>query len=301
MEVSVHPSVGRVNTYAAPASSPPASLPWAPTAMMFPSPLTDTEWPNRSRASSTGALRRADVDVAIHPPEGFVNTYAAPGASGDPATIVLPSLLTDTDSPSCARASTSSGPVKRIAVDADAHPLDGRVNTYTEPGESPRAPTATMLPSPLADTDAPSWSPAAASDAVSLTAEDAVTHPLDGRVNTYAAPASPPPESLPRAPMVMVLPSALMDAELPKRSPAAASDAVNLTAVDIEAHPVDGFANTYAAPASAPPESLPGAPTTIVFPSALIDAELPKRSPAAASDAVNLPASVQLLMLFVNT
>ena len=175
------------------------------------------------------------------------------------------------------------------------------MNTYTEPGESPRAPTAMALPSPLADTDVPSWSSASASDAVSLTAADAVAHPVAGRVNTYAAPASCPPVSLPCAPMVMALPSALTDTERPKRSPAAPSDAVSLAAVDAVTHPLDGLVKTYAEPLSLPLSSSAYAPMTMVFPSALMDTECPKRSPAAPSDAVSLPASVQELMLFVKT
>ena len=184
------------------------------------------------------------MDVAAHPPDGRVNTYAAPGASGDPATIVPPSPLTDTDSPSCARASTSEGPVSLIVVDVATHPPDGIVNTYTEPGESPRAPTATVLPSWLADTDAPNSSSASPSDAVSLTAPDAVTHPPAGRVNTYAAPASSSSASLLCAPTTIALPSPLMETELPKPSPAAPSDAVSLTAPDVVAHPPAGRVNT---------------------------------------------------------
>ena len=182
--------------------------------------------------------------MAIHPPDGSVNTYAAPGASGDPATIVPPSPLTDTDPPSCARASTSEGPVNFIVVDVATHPPDGIVNTYTEPGESPLAPTAIVPPSWLADTDAPNSSSASPSDAVSLTVPEAVAHPLAGRVNTYAAPASSPPESLPCAPTVIELPSPLSDTEPPKPSPAAPSDAVSLTTPDDVAHPPAGRVNT---------------------------------------------------------
>ena len=184
------------------------------------------------------------MDVAAHPPDGIVNTYTAPGASGDPATIVPPSPLMDTDSPSCARASTSEGPVSLIVVDVATHPPDGRVNTYTEPGESPRAPTATVLPSWLADTDAPNSSSASPSDAVSRADVDVAAHPPDGRVNRYAAPASSPSASLLCAPTTIALPSPLMETELPKPSPDAPSDAVSRADVDVAAHPPAGRVNT---------------------------------------------------------
>ena len=190
-----------------------------------------------------------EVDVAVHPSDGIVNTYAAPGASGDPATIVPPSPLTDTDPPICARASTSKGPVNLVVVDVATHPADGMVNTYTEPGESPRAPTAIVPPSWLADTDAPNSSSAAPSDAVSLTPADDVAHgrridPLLGLLNKYAAPASSPPESLLWAPTMIALPSPLDDTELPKPSPAAPSDAVSLTVPAVVDHPPAGRVNT---------------------------------------------------------
>ena len=185
------------------------------------------------------------MDVAIHPLAGIANTYAAPGASGDPATMVLPSPLIDTDPPSWARASTWEGPVSLIVVDVATHPPDGTVNTYTEPGESPLAPIAIVPPSWLADTDVPNSSAAMPSAAVSLTPADDVAHPVAGRANTYAAPASAAaPTSLLCAPTMIVLPSPLMDTELPKPSPAAPSDAVSLIVPAADPHPPDGMVNT---------------------------------------------------------
>ena len=174
---------------------------------------------------------------------GFVNTYAAPGASGDPATIVSPSPLSDTDPPICARASTSEGTVSLNVPAAVVHGVDV-VNTYTEPGSSPLAPIAMVLPSWLADTDDPNASLAAPSDAVSLTVPAAVAQPASGFVNTYAAPAPVAPASLPGAPTTMALPSPLRDTQLPKPSPAAPSDAVSLIVPAAFAHPASGFVNT---------------------------------------------------------
>ena len=128
------------------------------------------------------------MDVAGHPSSGFVNRYTAPespalsSSPGAPTTTLLPSALTDTSRPN----SSSASPATAVSlVDVAFH---GLVNTYAEPASSSlpsprRAPTATVLPSPLTDTDQPNTSSAAPSGAVSLSDMADVVHPPDGRVN----------------------------------------------------------------------------------------------------------------------
>ena len=80
--------------------------PFAPTAMTPPSELTDTDWPNPSRAAPSDARSLTGVGVdASHPPVGLVNTYIAPASFAvessllAPTTTVPSSALTDTDRP----------------------------------------------------------------------------------------------------------------------------------------------------------------------------------------------------------
>ena len=83
--------------------------------------------------SATPAL----VSASAHPPDGLVNTYAAPllklgqePALNDlaPTTIVPPSLLTDTEYPNCARCR-----VARVSFADCDHPRPDLVNTYADP------------------------------------------------------------------------------------------------------------------------------------------------------------------------
>ena len=69
-----HPVAGLVNTYVDPESAPLSSSVRDPTAIVPPSALTDTEFPNRSPAAPSDAVSLADVDVAAHPAAGLVNT-----------------------------------------------------------------------------------------------------------------------------------------------------------------------------------------------------------------------------------
>ena len=68
-------------------------------ATVLPSALTDTEYPLLLQPVS-GSLTPAEV--VSHPPDGLVNTYAAPlreSPAGAPTAIVLPSEFVDTDHP----------------------------------------------------------------------------------------------------------------------------------------------------------------------------------------------------------
>ena len=53
---------------------PLSSSPYAPTAIVLPSALTDTDAPNTSSAAASDAVSLADADVAAHPVAGLVNT-----------------------------------------------------------------------------------------------------------------------------------------------------------------------------------------------------------------------------------
>ena len=111
-------------------------MPDAPTATLPPSALTDTGLPNRSLAVPSAAVSFADVDAAVHPLDGLVNTYAAPlsptlpSPLADPTTIVLPSPLTDTESPNHSPSAPSDAVSLALVVVADDdHPVAGLVNT----------------------------------------------------------------------------------------------------------------------------------------------------------------------------
>ena len=134
VDVATHPPEGFMNTYTAPllreASLWALSLPSAPTAILPPSALTDTDLPNKSPADASDAVSFADTADAAHPVAGLVNTYAAPLSPPRPApsTIVLPSPLTDTDSPNQSPSAPSDA--VSLADEADAvHPVAGLVNT----------------------------------------------------------------------------------------------------------------------------------------------------------------------------
>ena len=104
--VDTHPVVGFVNTCAAPVLAPPRCS--APTTTVFPSPLTATLWPNRSRTGfppdMSPVVNTAAILVFAHPVAGLVYTYAAGATEGSPeglvpTTIVSPFALTDTERP----------------------------------------------------------------------------------------------------------------------------------------------------------------------------------------------------------
>ena len=85
---------------------PLSASPFAPTAMMPPSALTDTDCPNPSPAAPSDASSLTGVGVdASHPPVGLVNMYIAPASLAvessllAPTTTVPSSALTDTDCP----------------------------------------------------------------------------------------------------------------------------------------------------------------------------------------------------------
>ncbi len=83
-----------------------------------------------------------------------------------------------------------------------------------------------MLPSLLTDADTPKPSPAAVSSPKILTPVGGVagSHPPEGLVNTYAAPASVPCALSAIAPTTIVLSSALAAVDLPKSSLVAGLD-----------------------------------------------------------------------------
>ena len=148
VSADAHPVFGFVNTYTAPELPMLllASLSGVPMTTVFPSPLTATASPNRScvTRSAVAILNFAPpLNVPLpHPPDGFVNTYAAPTAvtievassNGAPTTIVLPSLLTDTAHPKRSPAAVSNPTsLLRVGVVPLPHPPDGLANTYTAP------------------------------------------------------------------------------------------------------------------------------------------------------------------------
>ena len=83
--------------------------------MMLPSALTDTDSPNQSPTAPSGAASLTPLggeSALPHPPDGLVNTYAAPVERASfraPTAIVLPSALTDTDAPRLAPMSLPEG------------------------------------------------------------------------------------------------------------------------------------------------------------------------------------------------
>ena len=167
VSAAAHPVFGFVNTCTAPelVTVLLASLSGDPMTTVFPSPLTDTASPNRSclTRSAFAILNFApllNVPVPVHPPDGLVNTYAAPtfvtiavaSSNGAPTTIVLPSLLTDTAHPKRSPAAVSYPTTFLLGgVVPLLHPPDGFVNTYTAPALVPRpslswdAPTTIVL------------------------------------------------------------------------------------------------------------------------------------------------------------
>ena len=164
--VSTHPVAGFVNTYTAPRSlTPPASTLLAPTTIVLPSALTATEYPNSSPSAGEARVSFASVADVDHPPDGRVNTYAAPplltppGSSQyDPATTVLPSPLTATLFPKKdqdrAPDPTSLTPVGTVPL---PHPPGGLVYTNAAPmlKASRGAPTTTVLSSALTAAEVP--------------------------------------------------------------------------------------------------------------------------------------------------
>ena len=134
VDAAAHPVAGLVNTYAAPVSSTVPLAARAPTTMVFPSPLTDTDPPNWAFAAppSLGVILTGEFDVA-HPAIGLVNTYAASlvlpknGVPIAPTTMTLPSALTDNDPPNRSFAAPSDTVSFACAADVD-HPAVGLVN-----------------------------------------------------------------------------------------------------------------------------------------------------------------------------
>ena len=79
VSASAHPVAGFVNTYTAPLlGALLSSTPLAPTAIVLPSALTDSDTPKASYGSGLARVSFATVEVAAHPPDGRVNTYADP-------------------------------------------------------------------------------------------------------------------------------------------------------------------------------------------------------------------------------
>ena len=115
------------------------------------------------------------------------------------------------------------------------------------------------------------------------------------RTNTYAEPALVAGLSSMYAPTTAVSPDTAT--ETPKRSPPAASaPAVSLACW---AQVTPERTNTYAEPASPAGLSSKYAPTTTVSPDTA--AEIPKRSPPAASEAVSLACWAQVTPERTNT
>ena len=197
-----------------------SSSPWAPTAIVLPSPLTDTAPPNPSPTAPSGAvsLRRAGVPPP-HRPEGLVNTYAAPeslplsSSPWAPTAMTLPSALADTDQPNELPLSMSMLEILGALV-VSSQPAAGSVKTCAAPVDAQFGMVAvTVLPSALTDTECPkcpNGRPSRKVAAVVVTA-----HPSDGIVNTYATPAFSPSASLPGAPTAIVLPSEFVDTDQP--------------------------------------------------------------------------------------
>ena len=156
-----HPLDGLVNTYAAPASLPLASSPWAPTAMTLSSALADTDQPNELPLSMSMLESLGALVVSSQPAAVSVKTCAAPvdAQFGMVAVTVLPSALTDTECPKFPPGDCRDFRSLATVVVA-IHPSVGIVNTYTTPAFSasrslPGAPTAILLPSEFVDTDQP--------------------------------------------------------------------------------------------------------------------------------------------------
>ena len=107
-----------------------------------------------------------------------------------------------------------------VSLPCSAQVTPERTNTYAEPAPpaSPGAPTTAV--SPETATEVPNWSFAAASEAVSLACWAQVT---PERTNTYAEPVR---AAALFAPTTAV--SAETATEVPKKLPAAASEAVSL-------------------------------------------------------------------------
>ena len=153
-----HPPAGLVNRCTAPrcVCEVPSPFSGFPIATMLPSLFTDTDRAKSLSDVPVATVSRADVDVATHPVVGFVYTNASPlvPLSLAPTTIVLPSPLTDTDSPK------SSLPVGlglvsfAPAFDA-AHPVAGLVNTYAPSVPEAFVPTTIVSPFALTDTQCP--------------------------------------------------------------------------------------------------------------------------------------------------
>ena len=159
---SVHPPPGFPNTYAVPmVLLPPGLFPGDPMTTVFPSPLTETEFPKKSSRFKFCIRIVACAAVPLpHPPDGFVNTYAAPWfievklpRFGAPTTIVLPSLLTPTDFPKPCPADPAI--LTPVGVVPSPHPPDGLVNTYTPGFGLLGAPTTIVLSSALTAVEIP--------------------------------------------------------------------------------------------------------------------------------------------------
>ena len=159
---------------------------------------------------------------------GFVYTNTAPTLNlpvwSYPlalTTTVSPSPLTATDHPNRST-EPSSGDRSFTGVDVSDHPPAGRGNTYAAPALLffSCAPATMVSPFALTATEKPNWSPAAVSVPKSLlpVGVDAGSHPPDGLVYTYAAPAPAPSCVSPRAPTTTVLPSALAATSSPNLS-----------------------------------------------------------------------------------
>ena len=181
------PSAGLMNTCAAPFSYASAG---APTAIMPPSELADTDSPNRAPGLPPPSVSFMDDDMSDlpHQEPGLANMYAAPlppPSPGAPAVTVKPSPLMDTESPNMSPAAPSAA-ASFAAPDESRHPLVGFVKTYAAPlsESSPRAPMTTDAPSSLMDTEIPNRSRFHPSRPRSLAAAvDVSAHPAAGLAN----------------------------------------------------------------------------------------------------------------------
>ena len=221
-------------------------------------------------------------------PECRLSLGPSPGHLAAPITAVLPSSATDTPnwsslpkSDAISLAVSSSLPLSSSPSQL-AQPLlvVGLTNRYAAPASSlpssscPSAPTAMMSPSTA--TEIPNLSPWPRAGAVSLAVCVALTQPVSGLVNTYAAPEASTVLafwsglSCSYAPATTVSPSTATDRA--NQSSAAPSEAVSLAVCVALTQPPTGLTNTYAAPTSATTlplmvRSSPYAPTSAVSPS----------------------------------
>ncbi len=150
-------------TLTCPAYVPLPSLEFAPIATVLPSLLSETELPDRSPAASPSISEPCCVQVPLE--SLYILTWPAPvplpSLPSAPMATVLPSLLSETEDPEPSpAASPSISEPCWIQV-----PLES-LYILTWPAFEPlpplpSAPMATVLPSPLSETEDPEPSPAA--------------------------------------------------------------------------------------------------------------------------------------------